>query len=244
MRYMGSKRRIANDILAFILPHRKENQYFVDLFMGGCNVVDKIGGNRIANDLNPYLVAMFDAVVNKGFDHPIVTEQEYKEIRANKEAYEKHLVGWVGFGCSYRSKWFGGYSGKNTSVRDYANGTKNMLLKQASILKGTKFTNQPYYEVELPPNSLVYCDPPYLNTTQYDAVEKFDHERFYNWIRDKVKEGHKIWISEYSMPDDFICIKEWNITSEMHHSTEKKKAVEKLFIHKSQMEIHNPLTLF
>lgn len=176
MRYMGSKRRIANDILAFILPHRKENQYFVDLFMGGCNVVDKIGGNRIANDLNPYLVAMFDAVVNKGFDPPIVTEQEYKEIRANKEAYEKHLVGWVGFGCSYRSKWFGGYSGysgsgkRYGSSRTYAQEVKNNLKKQSRKLKGTKFTNQPYCEVELPPNSLIYCDPPYLGTTQYDAA--------------------------------------------------------------------------
>ena len=107
-----------------------------------------------------------------------------------------------------------------------------------------EFQNKPYYEVDLPPNSLIYCDPPYRGTTQYDAVEAFDHERFYDWIREKVKEGHKIWISEYDMPSDFVAIKEWTINSEMHHSTEKKKAVEKLFVHKSQLESVKPLTLF
>lgn len=50
MRYMGSKARIAKEILPLILADRKEGQYFVEPFCGGCNVTDKVSGNRIAND--------------------------------------------------------------------------------------------------------------------------------------------------------------------------------------------------
>lgn len=243
MVYMGSKRRIAKDILALILPHRKDNShYFVDLFMGGCNVVDKVAGNRIANDINPYLVALFEAVIGEAWLPPIYTKDEYTDIRLNKDNYKPFEVGWAGFGCSYNTKWFGGYAANER--RNYPREYRDNLVKQSFNLLGVEFQNKPYYEVNFPPNSLVYCDPPYRGTTKYDAVEAFDHERFYDWIREKVKEGHKIWISEYDMPDDFVAIKEWTINSEMHHSTEKKKAVEKLFVHKSQLESVKPLTLF
>jgi len=50
MKYMGSKSRIANDILPIILKDRKQDQYYVEPFCGGLNVIDKVDGNRIAND--------------------------------------------------------------------------------------------------------------------------------------------------------------------------------------------------
>lgn len=56
---MGGKTRIAKEILPLILADRKEGQYFVEPFCGGCNVTDKVSGNRIANDYNEYLIAMF-----------------------------------------------------------------------------------------------------------------------------------------------------------------------------------------
>ena len=31
---------------------------------------------------------------------------------------------------------------------------------------GVTFQNKPYYELELPPNSIVYCDPPYEGNWQ------------------------------------------------------------------------------
>lgn len=35
---MGSKNRIANEIIPIMLKERKENQWFVDMFCGGCEV--------------------------------------------------------------------------------------------------------------------------------------------------------------------------------------------------------------
>jgi len=51
MKYMGSKNRITKDILPIILNNRKENQYFVDLFVGGANLIDKVDGLRIGCDI-------------------------------------------------------------------------------------------------------------------------------------------------------------------------------------------------
>ena len=58
MKYMGSKWRIAKHILPIILEGRKDGQYYVEPFCGGCNIIDKVPGNRIANDGNPYLIAL------------------------------------------------------------------------------------------------------------------------------------------------------------------------------------------
>lgn len=41
MNYLGGKIRIAKEILPIILADRKEGQYFVEPFCGGCNVIDK-----------------------------------------------------------------------------------------------------------------------------------------------------------------------------------------------------------
>ena len=64
MKYMGGKTRIAKEILPLILADRKEGQYFVEPFCGGCNVTDKVLGNRIANDCNEYLIAMFEGLMS------------------------------------------------------------------------------------------------------------------------------------------------------------------------------------
>ena len=52
MKYMGSKARFVNEILPIILKDRKENQWFVDLFCGGCSIAQEVDGKVIANDKN------------------------------------------------------------------------------------------------------------------------------------------------------------------------------------------------
>ena len=76
MIYVGSKSRIAEQILTIILEGRKDGQYYVEPFCGGCNTIDKVPGNRIANDSNPYLIAMWEAL-SWGWDPPKIIEREY-----------------------------------------------------------------------------------------------------------------------------------------------------------------------
>lgn len=39
---------------------------------------------------------------------------------------------------------------------------------------------------------VVYCDPPYEGTAEYD--ESFDHQRFYDWVRTR---PYQVWFSSY-----------------------------------------------
>ena len=76
-------------------------------------------------------------------------------------------------------------------------------LERLYAIKGLKdisCTNQSYDEVDIEPNSVVYCDPPYINTDGY--LSDFNHKKFYSWC----KQQRNIFISEYTMPDDFLCL--------------------------------------
>ena len=92
---------------------------------------------------------------------------------------------------------------------------------------GVTFQNKPYYELELPPNSIVYCDPPYEGTTKY--ANDFDHNLFWNWVRNISKQGHTVYVSEYNAPNDFECVWQKEIVSSLTQDTGSKKVVEKLF---------------
>ena len=90
-----------------------------------------------------------------------------------------------------------------------------------------------YQDFKLPKadECVIYCDIPYKGTQTYNHDGKkleFDYEAFYNWVRDKSKDGYKIYISEYQMPSDFdevLTIKAQSLLS----SKSPKKAKEKLF---------------
>lgn len=58
-----------------------------------------------------------------------------------------------------------------------------------------------YRSVPIPPDSVIYCDPPYKDTAGYGI--DFDHDAFYKWA---LSQTAPIFISEYQMPDDFVCI--------------------------------------
>ena len=47
---MGSKAKIAKSLLNLMLKNRAANQAFVEPFVGGCNVIDKVEGLRIGCD--------------------------------------------------------------------------------------------------------------------------------------------------------------------------------------------------
>ena len=74
-------------------------------------------------------------------------------------------------------------------------------LGEMHILERLDISGKSYNEVEILPNSVVYCDPPYIGTGGY-CVE-FDHEQFYDWLRNT---NFPVYISEYTMPSDFAIV--------------------------------------
>lgn len=226
MKYMGSKARLAKDILPIILKDRQPSQWYVEPFAGGMNMIDKVEGNRIANDFNHDLIRMFQALVNGWVPPSEITEQEYLAIRKNPQDYPNELVAFVSIGCSFAGKQWGGYARGNG--QDYCLESKNNILKQKNSLSGVQFYSGDYRDFPVPDNSIIYCDPPYAGTTKY-KTGNFSHKDFFVWCQEKVSDGHKVFISEYAAPDNWTCIWEKKVNSSLTKDTGSKKNIERLF---------------
>ena len=233
MNYLGSKRRIVADILPVMLARLKPGQPFVDAFCGGAHVIGAVPPEypRIANDNNRYLVALWKALTGGGWSPPLRIERDfYNDVRSSYHAhdgrYPDELIGWVGFIGSYNGRFFdGGYSGHNVKGRDYIAEAARNILAQVPTLKGVDWQAVSYDKMAVPEHSLIYCDPPYRGAKGYTTSGSFDYEHFYDWCRSMTAEGHTVYVSEYTMPPDFVCVWEKEIANNMN----KGRAVERLF---------------
>ena len=206
MQYFGGKAKISKPLSAFLNSQLKYNQPFYDLFAGSCNVISKIDGNRsrYANDLHKELIAMWQYVLDGGELPTEITEAQYQSIRQS-EAAPDWLKGFVGFGCSFSGKWWGGYA--NAGARNYCANARNSTLKKASTMVGVTFTHGSYKDVVPEPSSMLYCDIPYRNTTGY-STGSFNHDEFYSWAVGMSHLGHTVLVSEYlhNLPDGWKVV--------------------------------------
>ena len=229
MQYFGGKAKIAKYIVPYLEGVRKENQIFVEPFVGGANIVSQMSGKRKAYDFNEYLIEMYKGVQN-GYELPdSLTEEEYKYIREHKDE-DKVLTGFVGFGCSFAGKWFGGYA-RNKQNHNYCKASKNSLMKKMSTMIDVEFDWRDYKSLFLK-GFLIYCDPPYANTTKYTGVPDFDSEEFWNIMRAWSKDND-VYISEYEAPDDFVSVLEIPTKTNIRDKSDNVcRRVEKLFKYK------------
>ena len=233
MKYMGSKNRLSKEILPIILKDRKLNQWYVEPFVGGANLIDKVQGHRIGADANKYLIEMWKGLQNN-LERPLeITRElhaearnEYNDRKSNK--FTDFEIGWIGFMASFNGRFFGGgYSGKHKN-RDYVNEQIRNTTKQLPYIKTIDFYNCEYQDLDIPAESIIYCDIPYQGTKVYDSKLVFDYDKFWQWCRDMAKDNHKVFISEYNAPDDFKCIWEKEVKVSIR-PTKTLNKIEKLF---------------
>jgi len=225
MQYMGSKNRIAKHLLSVINECRVPEMTWVEPFVGGANMIDKVGGKRIGNDSHKHLIALHKALQNGWLPPTEVSKETYYKVKNNQKKYSDEMIGFVGFLCSFGGKWWGGYAA-NKKGDNYAERGSRVITKQASSLKEVEFICGNYLDLQIPDNSLIYCDPPYEGTAAYK--NKFNHVVFWQWCRERVKEGHTVFISEYNAPDDFKCVKTVEHKTILDKNSQYKR-VEKLF---------------
>ena len=248
--YLGSKNRIAKDIIE-VLPsgHR-----FVDLFAGGCAMTHAALASgkydcSLTNDKFPVCgVDLFKMAVNGEFD-----DKKYLKLSCYDEFYERRYIDpWMisMFGWNGSTIYFAGknsQAGKmisNNNITDIITlaqfGCKSPIqrLNRLRKLKGcvdltkVEFYQMDYTNYQFREGDVVYCDPPYRNTSNYrHTKEKFDNDQFWQWVRTR---DYPVYVSEYSAPDDFISIFEkkrggiqsgcWKAKNTTH--------IEHLFIHR------------
>lgn len=214
MQYLGGKSKIANELLKIMLPERKNGQVWCEPFVGGCNVIDKVTGVRIAGDIHKELISFYQAL-QKGWEPPKnISEEHYLRI---KESNDLVLKGYAGFAMSFGGKYFGGFRRvkKEDKKGNYANidtnnrRAWNSVMTQRPLIKDVYFYCCHYSELPIPPKSFIYCDPPYQNVTGYS--NPFSHINFWTWCRIKKEKGHTIYISCNTAPKDFQIVWEKSI---------------------------------
>lgn len=211
-----------------------DRNVLVSLFCGACNVEAKVKGydEIICNDNQPYLIALFKALQD-GYDLPeVITEEDYHYVKDHKDE-NPALTGFVGFACSFGGKWFGGYARDKAQVNYALRGKKSLAQKMKGLMDA-KFTCLDYRDVELPDGCVIYADPPYDNTTQYENV-RFNSNDFWEYARE-VSKTHLMFISELSAPEDFVSIWHKQITRTLDRNKSNQfKATENLYVHKCNL---------
>ena len=69
-------------------------------------------------------------------------------------------------------------------------------LERLQQLQRLTLTSLDYREVEIKPNSVVYCDIPYKGTAEY--IKEFDHKALFDWASPR---PFPVYISEYHISD-------------------------------------------
>lgn len=234
MKYVGSKNRIAKDLVPIIQKYIDDNhaENYMENFVGGANIIDKINcKNRYGSDIHKYLIALLKQTQRDTSVFPnTITEEEYHRVKDNKEEYPDWYVGLVGF-CTFGAKWFGGYprgfKEDRVTPRDITNEAIRNIIKQAPNLKNIHFKCCDFRDINKNiKNYVIYEDIPYRNTTKY-ATENFPYEEFYDWAK-KTSENNIVLISEYQMPDDFECIWSKDLICSLDKNSRTNK-VEKLW---------------
>ena len=238
MKYMGSKNRIAKFILPIMLADAEKQglKTFVDCFVGGGNIIDKVPSSfkRIGYDLNPHVIEAMKTIRDNPHSLPdTLAEEEYRNIKGT----DPHPINsFLRFVCSFGSRFDEGYArtyNPDGSLKSHAAMGKRSAIKQSANLQGVIFEKLSYEQVEFTEPSLIYCDIPYKGTKWYRAnlVPKFDHDKFFDWCRQKKAEGHTVFVSEYNAPDDFEVV--WQGEVKTNFASTRKAAthvaVEKLF---------------
>lgn len=225
MIYAGSKAKLAKKLLPVILANRGDRVY-VEPFVGGGNMIDKVTGVRMGGDSNKYMVALLIAIRDGWVPPTEVTRDEYRDIKNNPNYYPPELVGFIGGPGSFGGKWFGGYCNPSTSNDNYYETGSRSCAKKRPLIQGVQFHHCSYDQLPIPDNSLIYCDPPYRATIKYQ--HEFDSDKFFEWCRIKASQGHQIFVSEYTAPDDFKCVLEISHKTTMNRNISNPRT-ERLF---------------
>ena len=242
MKYLGSKNRLSKELAPIIQKYIDDNNItkYLEPFVGGCNMIDKIKcENKYGSDIHKYLIALLKQASKDSSVFPLhISENEYKKVKDNKDNYDDWYVGLVGFCATFSGKWFGGYARgfkeDKITPRDIPNETIRNIIKQSPSLKDIKFNCCDFRDIKSIKDFVIYCDPPYRDTTKYHT-DDFPYEEFYDWCK-QMAENNIVLVSEYSMPDDFECIWEKkvkvSVNSKKKSNDDKNNRTEKLFIYK------------
>lgn len=190
MRYLGGKSRLAKEIVTAILADTSERETWYEPFIGGGSVCVEAAPhfrNVFASDVHEDLILMWQAAI-AGWQPPAVPLWLYREL---KNAQPSALRGFAGFGCAFGGKWFDSYAPHRVGSSCRAVARQAVALKDARVFRAS-------FGAWFPPSGVVYCDPPYAETTKYKTGD-FDTLAFWSEVK-RLARTHTVYVSEFKCP--------------------------------------------
>jgi DNA adenine methylase len=235
MRYLGGKHRQAKEIREVVAQVRYGRTHYLEPFIGGGSVFSATAPDfkrATASDASGSLVALWKAAVQGGWEPPVSMSRETWEAERDS-TQDTALRAWAGYAASYNGKWFAGY-GPAAAGRDYLAESARGFARKVAKLTGHPdlvFMHGDYAMHNPGRDTVVYCDPPYADTTGYKAADTFDHARFWATMNRWADHGAMILVHEYTAPSGWTAVHSRNRVETMHHGGPSSgKRVECIFI--------------
>ena len=235
MSYVGGKANSAQHILQ-VLNHPVFNGMdYVEPFVGYAHILRRVENKRsyAASDANPLLMALLRAV-QRGKTIPHITAVEYDRLKHERGVSLRRAV--AAFTYSFNGKEWGGYTAKykgcaSTGARNPPDERRRYYdkLYENEQFCSARLSETSYIRLH-PRHKLIYCHPPYEDTTGYRTGD-FDHDRFWDtmraWSRDNI-----VFVSEYKAPPDFVCVTKLKKQMSLRGAHHKETRIERLFTHR------------
>ena len=239
MAYVGGKCINSKHIIDVLNQPEYDGMNYVELFCGYCHITRRVKNKKsiLINDKNELLICLLNGI-RENLPYPVISRERYYELKNQHSVitFERAIAG---FCYSYNGKLFGGYVLDNSNTPSFKkNGKLHIYYKQRQNYYEKLKQNQQFMNCKIECKSyetfdlegcLIYCDPPYIGTIEYDkhsGVANFDHEMFWHRIRELSKKN-TVFVSEYTAPDDFVVVSQ--STKKSTFSGTRSNRIEKLF---------------
>ena len=234
--YHGGKQKLGVKIVKEIYEISKENNKIVgycEPFCGMLGVYQHIPDffNKkmiyLAGDTNDSVIRMWKRAQKNWKPPTTCTKAEYERLKMSSNSA---LKGYIGHQYSFGGQYFMGYAPSYGKKVDSTKASEK-VVSISKKLSNTKFSTGDYKQYSNLSNFIIYCDPPYQNTSQrYKFMNNFDSDEFWDWCRFMSKKNI-IFVSCYNAPKDFTRIASFNhkLTG-IIHSNGNRKRTEKLYI--------------
>ena len=211
MRYHGGKQKVGNELAIAIYndtqkyekKHKKKLDIYCEPFCGMCGVYKHVTPRLtnvtfVAGDINGSAIKLWQAL-QKGWNPPdVVTEDMFNSYKVKKDSA---IRGFVGISKSFNGIFFSKYM--ETYNEKHA---KMTFLRDIKNLLAVNFFHCEYTEFSILKNSVIYCDPPYSNSSkshskykQKNGTYEFDYDKFLLWCT-KMSKNNLVIISSYVKP--------------------------------------------
>lgn len=111
---------------------------------------------------------------------------------------------------------------------------QDAIREKVNSIECSSYEYYIYPEGSSPDNTVIYCDPPYDGKRVEQYCESFDHDRFRQWVRDS---PYLIMVSETHMPDDFICVAEFDRLV-LICKKDRWREKDRLYVHKDKADVY------